>query len=282
MSETYLPFKKQPSGALPSLPGQDAALAVTSDNKPYIITSDGAEQLAKQTDVDKAFKPSGTAAQYMKGDGSNQTGIPAADLTEPVPVNKGGTGNSTLAAGQALVGNGAGPVASRVITDMPANGSTALMTAGGAYNHTNRRLIFDSGVVGSGVNVYNVFTGNDNQDDIVYCEVVSGAVILASNNSQINITRFKRSVFAMSAAFNPASIEFNKGSIFYVHSVTDFSKYLIYSDVFNIRGYGDACGIQAEGYNLIGSDHAEFDELRGSVSLRSVAANTRIKIYEVF
>lgn len=60
------------------------------------------------------------------------------DITSGIlPVTKGGTGKSSLLAGQVLVGNGADAVTTRAITATPASSSTSLITSGGVYNALN-------------------------------------------------------------------------------------------------------------------------------------------------
>ena len=57
-----------------------------------------------------------------------------------ITVAQGGTGRSTLTSGYALVGNGTSAVSLREITSTAVSGSTALITAGGAYSASSQAI----------------------------------------------------------------------------------------------------------------------------------------------
>lgn len=83
-------------------------------------------------------------ASKFTGDGSALTGLNAGNISSgtlnsgrlpTVPVSKGGTGATTLAAGQVLLGNGTNAVTTRAIdaTNGGTSGSGSLITSGAVY-----------------------------------------------------------------------------------------------------------------------------------------------------
>lgn len=78
-------------------------------------------------------------ASHNQDASSITSGTLSSDRLPTVPVSKGGTGATTLASGQALIGNGTGAVTGRAITATPAADSTSLFTAGGAYTELAKK-----------------------------------------------------------------------------------------------------------------------------------------------
>lgn len=86
--------------------------------------------------------------KYTKPDGgipdSDIASVGAGKVTGILDVAHGGTGAATLASGQALIGNGAGAVQTRAITNLTAKGavtgSTNLATANTVLYHTQQML----------------------------------------------------------------------------------------------------------------------------------------------
>lgn len=78
-------------------------------------------------------------ASHNQDASSITSGTLSSDRLPTVPVSKGGTGATTLASGQAVIGNGTGAVTTREITATPASDSTSLFTAGGAYTELAKK-----------------------------------------------------------------------------------------------------------------------------------------------
>lgn len=78
-------------------------------------------------------------ASHKQDASSITSGTLSSDRLPTVPVSKGGTGATTLASGQAVIGNGTGAVTTRAITATPASDSTSLFTAGGAYTELAKK-----------------------------------------------------------------------------------------------------------------------------------------------
>lgn len=84
-------------------------------------------------------------ATTFSGSGASLSGLNAANISSGalsserlpiIPVSKGGTGHTTLASGQALIGNGTGSVTTKAIdtTSGGTSGSASLITSGAVYS----------------------------------------------------------------------------------------------------------------------------------------------------
>jgi hypothetical protein len=134
-----------------------------------------------------------------------------------LPVGKGGTGANTFAAGQALIGNGAGALTTRGIDTAPVSGSNNLITSGGvnSVNNTAR----NGGAIN---NFYKEITNTwtSAQEKVIFL----GKVPTAANDDP-NRTLLNTDLFARRIGGYPSMLDINIKVNFQYTSTTVDAKY---------------------------------------------------------